>query len=173
MKYRILFLLAILIIAAGKTSACSCMEVSVAENLASSDIVFKGKVISKVTTTNFDSLNITLEKIYNDRLDFNSIPVTAVSIEVKTLYKGYGSDTITIITPSNGAACGVRFDVGKDYIVYATNDMRQPYTIKNKCYKNKIFWTHLCTRTDIWYGEEERAIKKELKKQKDESGKKA
>jgi len=160
--YTVFFLL---LFSVSKVFACSCLEISVAENLKSADIVFKGKIISKVTTTNFDSLNITLEKVENSSLDWNIIPVVAVTIKTDTIYKGCGSDTITIITPPNSAACGVRFQVGEDYIVYSFREMRQPYKVSKEDY-NRIFWTHSCTRTNIWYGQEEDAIMKELKTSK-------
>lgn len=158
MKHRVCVFLVFALLIMGQVFACKCLEVSVEDNVASSDIVFKGKILSKVKTTNFDSLNVVIDKSdENFREQQMLFPVTAVSIKTDTIYKGCGSDTITIITPPSSASCGVRFEVGEEYIVYATRGMRNPYKVKCENY-NRIFWTHSCTRTGVWYEEEESTI---------------
>lgn len=162
MRLKTLLTSFIVIIFTGNIFACKCLEVSVADNLASSDIVFKGKVISQVITTNFDSLNISIGGD-NETVDFKSIPIKAVTIEIDTLYKGLGCHILTIITPASSASCGVSFNIGEEYIVYAQQEMRAPYKIKDNCNCRNIFWTHSCTRTAIWDKEEEQAIISVLK----------
>lgn len=158
MKYRVFIFLIFALLITNKVFACKCLEVSVEDNIASSDIVFKGKVLSTAITTNFDSLNIVIDKSdENFREQQMLFPVRAVIIKTDTIYKGCGSDTITIITPPSSASCGVRFKIGEEYIVYAYREMRTPYRVKCEYY-NRIFWTHSCTRTSNWYEEEENAI---------------
>jgi len=166
LKYYIIILL--LSFYTANIFACKCLEVSVADNLASSDIVFKGKVISQVITNNFDSLNISLGDTNVD-IDFSAIPVSAVTIEIDTLYKGLGCHILTIITPASSASCGVYFSTGEEYMIYASMQMRQPYQVKDNCNCRNIFWTHSCTRTKIWTAEEEQAIFIELEKNNGEN----
>lgn len=162
MKLKILLILFTSIVFIGKIQACKCMGTTVDENIKTSDAVFSGKIISKVTTTNFDSLNITLKKS-KQGVDFSNMPITAVAIKVDKFFKGaVKSDTVMVITSAHSASCGVYFQVGQKFIVYATRNMRSPYKAKRK-HKN-IFWTHSCTRTNSWSSDEEKAIVRVLKK---------
>jgi len=106
-------------------------------------------------------------KILGDTLSyyyrFTKAPIAVYQIKVEKLFKGTSSsDTITIMTPVNGAACGFRFNLGEKYIVYATKkDATIPGDkIKRISTSNKIYWTNLCTRTAQWSKTEEDEILK-------------
>ena len=148
--------------------ACKCDgQGTVSGNVKYSDIVFSGQVISKTFTNNFDSLGI---QVTGDtsKMDFKwrEYPTAVVNIKVDKMYKGQlVSDTITILTPPNGAACGYYFQIGQKYIVYATvfDEMLGTYKLKRRTFDNKTFWTHQCTRTQYWNTTEENDIIKETK----------
>jgi hypothetical protein len=147
--------------------ACKCDDGTVSENVKYSDVIFSGQVISKILTRNYDSLGV---KITGDTSQMHSnkyeYPTVVVKIKVDTMYKGQlVSDTITILTPPNGAACGYYFQVGQKYIVYATILDKLPlaYKRKRRTFDNKTFWTHQCTRTQIWDSLEENDIINETK----------
>ncbi|WP_298739907.1 hypothetical protein [uncultured Chitinophaga sp.] len=167
-KDKILLLTIILTIAGTLHSfACSCQEdISVSASLHYSDAAFSGKVISKILTTNYDSLGIVTTGDKNVAyFNWREIPSTVVRIKVDKKFKGkLASDTITILTPYNGAACGYNFQVGQRYIVYATVIDKLPMInkLKRRTFDNKTFWTNLCLRTQNWNTDEENAIIKEV-----------
>jgi hypothetical protein len=82
------------------------------------------------------------------------------------MYKGQlVTDTLTILTPPNDASCGVDFQVGQRYIVYATifDEMLMTDKVKRRTFDNKTFWTNRCTRTQNWNTTEENEIIKVIK----------
>ncbi|GIV27280.1 MAG: hypothetical protein KatS3mg027_1094 [Bacteroidia bacterium] len=148
--------------------ACSCEgQGTVSSSVKYSDIVFSGYVVSRTLTNNYDSLGVVVtgdtSKIY---FKWREFPTAVVKIKVERMYKGQlVSDTLTILTPPNGAACGYHFEVGKKYIVYATqfDELLMTYKLKRRTFDNKTFWTHQCTRTQIWNITEENEIIKVTK----------
>ena len=148
--------------------ACNCEgEGTVSGSVKYSDVVFSGQVISRTLTTNYDSLGIVVtgdtSKMY---FKWREYPTAVVRIKVDKMYKGQlVSDTLTILTPPNGAACGYYFQVGQKYIVYATvfDEMLGTSELKRRTFNNKTFWTHQCTRTQNWNTTEENDIIKETK----------
>ena len=148
--------------------ACSCEgKPTVPASVRHADVVFSGHVISKTITTNYDSLGIVMtgdtSKIYPN---WREMPIAVVSIKIDKMFKGeLVSDTITILTPSNGASCGYYFQAGEKYIVYATiyDEMPMTYKLKRRSFDNKTFWTHQCTRTQYWNIAEENEVIKETK----------
>ncbi|WP_343703281.1 hypothetical protein [Chitinophaga sp.] len=144
--------------------ACSCQgEGSVPQNMKRSDAVFSGQVISFTLTTNYDSLRIVVTGDTSS-LDMNwrQIPIAVVKIKVDKMYKGkHASDTLTILTPSTSAACGVRFQTGRKYIVYARASDELPLVPRRRSLDKRTFWTHLCTRTQGWNTLEEKEILKQ------------
>jgi hypothetical protein len=148
--------------------ACSCEgEGTVSGSVKYSDEVFSGQVISRTLTTNYDSLGIVAtgdtSKMY---FNWREFPTAVVKIKVDKMFKGQlVSDTITILTPPNGAACGYHFQVGQKYIVYATifDELLMTDQLKRRTFDNKTFWTHQCTRTQNWNTTEENEIIKETK----------
>lgn len=148
--------------------ACSCQdELPVSASVKRADVVFSGQVISKTLTRNFDSLEIVVtgdtSKVY---FNWRELPVAVVKIKVEKMYKGRRvADTLTILTPATGAACGVHFEPGQKCIVYATtfDEILGSLKLRRRSLDKAAFWTHLCTRTQGWDRNEEKEIIKEMK----------
>lgn len=105
----------------GKVSACMCdYPRSPTEELKASSAVFTGEVVSRGYAERDDG--------YAD--DF------VAEFNVSTVWKGSVGTTIQVATASDGAACGFYFQVGGQYLVYASNDY-PPYDLS----------TSLCNRT--------------------------
>jgi hypothetical protein len=85
-----------------------------------------------------------------------------VRLKIVTLYKGKtSSDTLTIITPATGAACGLYFENGKDYIIYGmTEELSSSPKFKRTALNNNIYYTHTCTGTAMFTKAEEGEIDK-------------
>lgn len=150
--------------------ACSCIgQRTVKEEIKYSDAVLIGKIISKELVTLADSTAIKL--FGNDSTITKGYPYETVVAKYELLltskYKGkITSDTIKIYTGLGSGDCGVRFEVGKNYIVYGkeetyfgqiNNDWLFP---KGK----NIYWTNICSRTTIESMEEITEIEKYRKK---------
>lgn len=149
--------------------ACNCQddELPVSAGVKRADVVFSGQVISKTVTSNYDSLGIV---ITGDTKKFGitgrELPLVVVKIKVEKMYKGQlVANILTILTAYNGAACGVYFQTGQKCIVYATtfDQVLGSLNIKRRSRDKTAFWTHLCTRTGGWNGNEEREIMKVVK----------
>jgi hypothetical protein len=113
-------LLAMVITCFGVESAwaCSCVvPPPPREALAASDAVFLGKVIK----TRRDAKGINEGNLF-------------ATFRVRQLWKGGLGQEVVIETPPNSAACGVAFQEGKEYLIYAS---MQDGSLR----------THLCTRT--------------------------
>lgn len=103
-----LFALAFILVAASDSYACSCfaeppgtpLRKVVAEAKTEAGAVFVGKVISK-------------------RAADESKATVYVKLAVSRSWKGLATIEIEILTAENSAMCGVDFEVGKEYIVYA------------------------------------------------------
>ena len=118
MRWFVLLVLGIASLAhASEARACSCMKLTPAEGLSSSDAVFSGEVtqIEKNEATRFGGLEVTLR--------------------VKEVWKGAPAEEIKVHTAGNSAACGYPFAVGTTYLVYALNDEADPMRVS------------LCSRT--------------------------
>lgn len=82
--------------------ACSCIPQSTQEHFNQNDVVFTGKVVNK------DS------KMLSDYY--------VVTFEVYKQYKGdVVSKNIEIVTHQSSATCGVNFEEGKEYVVFASD----------------------------------------------------
>jgi hypothetical protein len=93
--------------------ACSCFPPGTpTEELEKSDAVFSGKVIDVKTD---DS-------------------TLRAKIRVKESWKGMDSKEVTLNTSIDSAGCGVNFETGKEYIVYAYQE-------------DGKYITYLCSRT--------------------------
>ena len=147
--------------------ACYCEgESTVSGSVKYADAVFSGEVISRIWTTNYDSLGIVVtgdtSKMY---FKWREFPTAVVEIMVDKMYKGkLISETLTILTPRHGTACGYDFQVGKKYIVYATiyDELLGLDKLIRRTFDNKTYWTHRCTRTMHWNQDEENEIIKEI-----------
>ena len=146
--------------------ACRCQgESIVSDCVKNSDVVFKGELIVRYLTNNYNSLNVSIEEGAQSNIDthWQQYKMSVNVFKVDKYYKGKSkSDTIVILTPPNGAACGVRFYPNKKYIVYAfgENQLPTPYCINDSKALSNIFWTHMCTRTQVWNIQEEIEIEK-------------
>jgi hypothetical protein len=76
--------------------ACKCRLNSVKEDAANSDQIFSGKVIKKTVS----------EKV-------------SYHFMVTEMFKGEKTDTIIITTNKDFLACGMEFNIGKEYLVYS------------------------------------------------------
>ena len=167
-RINILLTLILTFVGTLNSTACDCKgEGTVSSSVKYADVVFRGQVISRTFTTNYDSLGIVVTGDTN-KMFFNwrEFPTTVVKIKVDKMYKGQMvSDTLTILTPPNGASCGYNFHVGEKYIVYATtfDEMLVTNELKRRAFDNKTFWTHQCTRTQNWNEIEENEIINETK----------
>ncbi len=104
MGVRILLIVSMLglwlFISPTSTYACSCVAPGTpTEALAESELVFRGTVTSIRPAD--DSLRL------------------AVQFDVHTIWKGADSETMTLTTSADTAACGYPFEEGVEYVVYS------------------------------------------------------
>ncbi|MDV6377141.1 LPXTG cell wall anchor domain-containing protein [Sporosarcina sp. GW1-11] len=116
------FLLMVLVVMNFKpipTAACSCMMPPSADiALSVATAVFSGEVV-KVEKNNKDN---------GKTIHFN----------VREIWKGIDSATVSVFTGNDSASCGIDFTVGKEYLVYA-------HTMDSS--GKSILSTTLCDRT--------------------------
>ncbi|WP_448529768.1 hypothetical protein [Raineya sp.] len=171
---QLLFILTTILLTSLSDSlfACSCIgQRTVEEEVKHSDAVLVGTILSKQLVTLTDS---TILKMFPNDTTMRNSPMSKMTIArydfvVTDIYKGkITSDTLTIYTGLGGGDCGIRFEVGKKYIVYGenetyfgqvNNDFKFPKT------KN-TFWTYSCLRTMAYYQDEITEIEKYAKRQK-------
>lgn len=117
-KYLLAFAFLFLTFGASEAFACSCAPPSQTTNddFQKATAVFVGRVLDVQRKENAE--NIT------------------VKFAVQKYWKGKISNTVKVMTASNSAACGVNFEVGKDYLVYANEN-------------NGKLSTGLCSRTAL------------------------
>lgn len=117
-KYLLALAFLFLTFGASESFACSCAPPSQTTNddFQKATAVFVGRVLDVQRKENAE--NIT------------------VKFTVQKYWKGKISNTVKVMTASNSAACGVNFEVGKDYLVYATEN-------------NGKLSTNLCSRTTL------------------------
>lgn len=145
------------------SKACNCEgKMQVKEAIKSSDIVFRGTVLSKTVSLNHNDLGLMIQGDATSLELVKSIPFAVYRIKVNTRFKGRERfDTVTIITAVNGAGCGVMFTVGNEWIVYANSVDEAHSTSKSKLSTNRagVYFTNQCTRTVEWKREEEELLK--------------
>lgn len=119
--------------------ACSCGHVGIVKNKKATAYSFKGRVTQLEEIITMDTITGT-----NSVVDYRR---TRYTFEILKNYKGLeGQGTIDLIT-SGMTDCGVNFEKGEVYIVYAYNDHRKLHP-KLEDQKTEIYiTTHLCTRT--------------------------
>jgi hypothetical protein len=84
-----------------QSKACSCAFNTFEEECESSDLIFKGVVSSK-----------------KDSLAIGKVFYTFKSTKI---WKGQYAENITIETNFGGPACGARFDMDKEYLIFSFN----------------------------------------------------
>jgi len=155
-----------------KLFACSCVgQRTVQEEVKHADAVLVGTILNKTIITLTDS---TILKMFPNDTTIRNSPMSKMTIArydflVEDIYKGnITKDTLTIYTGLGGGDCGIRFEVGKSYIVYGenetyfgqvNNDFKFP-KVKN------TFWTYICLRTMSYYQDEISEIERFTKKRK-------
>jgi hypothetical protein len=87
--------------------ACKCMPQSPADSLAQAVAVFEGKVL-ELREPGPEQTGPTAQR--------------TVKLGVVRAWKGIESETVDVLTPSDGAACGYTFAQGGSYLVYASAD---------------------------------------------------
>ena len=90
------FLIVTIILLAHTANACRCAIVSLTDEVAGADQIFVGTVFNKRTS----------DKVY-------------YHFTVSKMFKGAAVDTVVIQTGFGGGDCGMNFEMGKSYLVYA------------------------------------------------------
>lgn len=167
---RIILFVLVVLFFFNSSFACSCIgRRTVKEEIEHSDAVVFGTILSTYLLTLTDSSM--LKMFPNDSTITKSIlsqhTIAGYVLLVHEAYKGkITCDTITVFTGIGGGDCGVKFEVGKKYVIYGkcetyfgqiNNDFKFPKA-------NNTFWTNICLRTTVDYREEIREIKKFAKK---------
>jgi len=115
MRNKITFIVLIQLIAISEAFSCSCMGTeSVKKAFKRSEIVFVGTVISSQP---YELKQEPLGEGFVDIYYHNE-----VTFEVSEWFKGTSTATQKIYTGAGGGDCGFYFEVGEQYIVYATLD---------------------------------------------------
>ncbi len=135
-NFQTIVVILVLLLIGSNSFACSCTgKSSVKEAVRNSDIVFGGKVLF-------------VKRV--DYLRWQGIPMVGklVTLLVQEQAKGIlHSDTVVIATGSGGADCGVQFQEGYSYLVYAKS-----YSFSNRINNDSVRWFYagLCSRTGIY-----------------------
>ncbi len=128
--YLVLFVFSLLwtsFFAASPAHACSCA--SPPDPLTARDhsnAVFTGTVLAVNEVTDWSEFMPFTKPIHKQ---------VEVILEVQSIWKGITASQVRVITESNSASCGVDFQLGKNYLVYAS------------FHEGSELYTHLCTRT--------------------------
>lgn len=153
-----------------KIFACSCSGRSTVEQeVKHADAVIVGTILSKQIVTLTDSTILKMSP--NDTIIRNS-PMSKMTIArydllVQNIYKGIiTNDTLKIYTGLGSGDCGIRFEIGKKYIVYGENETY--FGQVNNDFKfpreKNSYWTHSCLRTTSYFQDEITEIEKYAKR---------
>lgn len=86
--------------------ACSCMRSTPEEQMERADVVFTGRVIDKKMKT-------------VEPPPFGGLNLVQWTFEVEADHKGSVSEKVTVESASSSAACGINFQMGERYQVFA------------------------------------------------------
>ncbi|WP_299491067.1 hypothetical protein [Acaryochloris sp. IP29b_bin.137] len=86
--------------------ACSCIRSTPEEQMERADVVFTGRVIDKSMKT-------------LETNPFGGLNLVQWTFEVEANHKGSVSKQVTVESASNSAACGINFQMGERYQVFA------------------------------------------------------
>src|SRR4051812_34667803 len=92
----------------GSAQCCKCDgENTVQEEAAHAAIIFKGLVVSTKLTADLQPYGVRVKgDTSSDSYNWANVPSRVVRMRVERLFKGTRTgDTITVITPMNGAGC--------------------------------------------------------------------
>ncbi|MCC5944440.1 MAG: hypothetical protein JJT94_05850 [Bernardetiaceae bacterium] len=173
MKTTIIILTLFLFISTSEALfACSCPEQrTTEEEVKHADAIVVGIVLNKQFITLNDS---TICKIFPHDTTMRkslmrNMTIARYDFLVQEIYKGkITTDTLKVYTGIGGGDCGVRFQIGKKYIIYGENETYFRHINSNfKFPKEKnAFWTYNCLRTTTYYQNEITEIEKFAQKQK-------
>lgn len=90
-----------LFFANSKVKACECSNISFTTDSENADLIFQGVAIDKTDSVQFG-------KVY-------------YTFRLNEVWKGKHYINIIIKTNEGGPACGASFEIGKEYVVFATN----------------------------------------------------
>ncbi|QRG66838.1 hypothetical protein [Brevibacillus choshinensis] len=128
--YLVLFVFSLLwtsFFSASPAQACSCA--SPPDPLTARDrsnAVFTGTVLAVNEVTDWSEFMPFTKPIHKQ---------VEVILEVQSIWKGITASQVRVITESDSASCGIDFQPGRSYLVYAT------------FHEGSELYTHLCTRT--------------------------
>lgn len=168
----------ILCSAASSVFACKCAGTgSIKTSVDASSVVFTGMVLKVeyeglAETINPDSLALARTLPHEGTKNYLDSPMVLKATMLVTMeFKGVvKSDTVVVYTGIRGATCGFKFEVNKEYTVYATTDnyLFMFLRVDRQRFKNfakkGTYWTSICSRTTITVGQEQALLKEHLKK---------
>jgi hypothetical protein len=151
--------------------ACSCIgQRTIQEEVNHADAVVVGTVLRKQLVTLADSTMLIL--LPNDstmrNAPMNSMTIARYSFLVQDIYKGHiTSDTLTIYTGMGGGDCGIRFEMGKKYILYGEKETYFGQVNNDFAFPRaaNTYWTYNCLRTTTYHQDEITEIERFAKKQ--------
>lgn len=149
--------------------ACNCNPgASIESSVKSCDVIAKAKILSISYSDRLDTLNVVSDgdprNVFSKYWKFQ---VKIYTAQILYTYKGVlKSDTISIITGINGAACGFGMEINQQYLVYGfKKDYLGFSTVQRKATDDKLIWTSNCTRSWIFSDEEAKGVKEEIERQ--------
>ena len=152
-----------------RANACNCNSgASLEQNVKVADYIVRVKILSVSFSDRLDTLNVVSDgdpkNIFSKYWKFQ---VKIYKAKIISTYKGVlKSDTISIVTGINAAACTFNMNLEMEYIVYGfKKDYLGFASIQRKANDGKLFWTNNCTRSWDFTDEEALAIKKEVESQ--------
>ena len=146
-----------------KSHACTCVKIgkiTTKSSYNSSKFVMHGLVLEIKEAEIQDTMlyNTLIEHgISSQNIPENFIksPIKQITFKVIYNYKKFQiQDTISILTGFDGAACGVGFEINKEYLVFSSSN--EP-CIPPKT-RHQIIWTDTCTETKLFSKKENKKL---------------
>lgn len=131
---RKLILILTLIFSAQQIFSCTCIgNSSISDDIKSSKLIFKGKIIKKEVITIYDSDPLSIRRFYDDlnnKKEFKSyedykesiwgIKLLEYTVQKKKMFKGRNkSEFIKIRSGFGNGDCGYEFQMNKTYLIFA------------------------------------------------------
>ena len=147
---------------------CSCIPITVKENIKKSDAIFIGKILEVDTINSFSENFLKFKWSTPDSGAYYLSHL--VKLEIKKRFKNKSlTDTIVIMTGNGGGDCGFHFELKRDYLIYANE---QTYFLideidkfnpqKFQSHKAKYLTTTDCDRTTDKIKPEEKLLSEAL-----------
>ena len=119
---------AMLLVHPDLTYACKCATPGPpSEELARSDLVFSGRVVSIV------DLDGSGGAASDPDPEAPDLGVYSIEFDVETVWKGTVHETMYLTTNRDSASCGFTFEEDASYVVYAQDDL-----IVNRCSRTRL-----------------------------------